>query len=118
MEEPKRRFAAIAEGVEMCVLRRSSDGAMTFLIRMAKGARAPHHDHPGGEETYIVEGRLRIANRADADGRPCPDLVLSAGEYGYAPPGETHDGVAEEAALFFVVAPRGSVIIRNVAVLT
>jgi quercetin dioxygenase-like cupin family protein len=103
----KREFATVADGVELCVLRHHVHRGMTFLIRMRKGARAPLHVHPGGEETYMLEGRLRIQRRVDTAGSPEPDLVLSAGEYAFAPPGETHDGVAEEDALFLVVAPGG-----------
>ncbi len=100
-------FQPIAPGVELGVLRRHADRGMTFLIRMAPGAHAPLHDQPGGEETYMLAGRLRIAHRTDATGAALADATVAAGEYFFAPPGETHDGYAEEAALFFVVAPGG-----------
>src|SRR3954470_2627719 len=91
-------FTTVAPGVEMAVLRRHPDRGATLMFRMAAGAHAPHHDHPGGEETYLVSGKLRIAG-----------TQLTAGDYYYAPPGEVHDGFAEEAAVFFVVAPGGIV---------
>lgn len=91
-------FHIVAPGVELGVLRRHANGGATFLIRMARGAHAPMHDHPGGEETYLVSGKLRIG----------PQLVM-AGEYYYAPPGEVHDGHAEEDTVLFVVAPGGIV---------
>jgi quercetin dioxygenase-like cupin family protein len=106
-QESGRVFAPIAEGVELSLLRKHDGAGATFLIRMARGARAPRHDHAGGEETYVLRGRLRICGRVDAAQNPAPDLVLAAGEYGFAPPGETHEGVAEEEALFLVVAPGG-----------
>ena len=56
----------IAEGVGMSLLRKHDGGGTTFLIQMAKGSRAPRHDHAGGEETYILRGRLRICARVDA----------------------------------------------------
>jgi quercetin dioxygenase-like cupin family protein len=102
-----RVFLPISDGVEISFLRRHEGAGATFLIRMAKGARAPRHDHAGGEETYLLRGRLRICARLDAAGAPVPDLVLAEGEYGFAPPGETHEGIAEEDALFLVVAPGG-----------
>ena len=95
---PVSEFRSVAPGVELCMLRQHPDRGATFLIRMAAGAHAPLHDHPGGEETYLISGKLRIGTR---------DLV--AGDYHYAPPGEIHDGYAEEAAVFFVVAPGGLV---------
>jgi quercetin dioxygenase-like cupin family protein len=99
-------FTPIAEGVEMRVLRRHERG-MTFLIRMRPGAVAPLHEHPGGEETFVLEGRLRIQKRVTAERAPEPDIVLSKGEYAFVPPGEVHAGLAEEGALFLVVAPGG-----------
>ncbi len=113
--ETSNSFQVIAEGVEMRILRVAPSGGLTFLIRMKKGARAPLHHHPGGEETYLIEGRLRIQSRVDADSNPVPDVVLGAGDYVFAPPGETHDGIAEEDALFFVVAPEGVAASRETA---
>ena len=100
-------FTTIAEGVEMGVLRRHEGQGMTFLIRMQPGSRAPRHNHPGGEETYMLEGRLRICERVSAGGEAEPDLVLAAGEYGFVPPGEKHEGIAEGVTRFLVVAPAG-----------
>lgn len=100
-------FRSIAPGVEMSVLRAHDGGGSTFLIRMQRGARAPLHDHPGGEETYILSGTLRIQHRRSADGQDLPDVVLPSGAYLHAPPGEVHDGIADEACLFFVVAAGG-----------
>jgi quercetin dioxygenase-like cupin family protein len=102
-----RIFDTIAEGVALSMLRKHPEGGLTFLVRMQKGALAPRHEHPGGEETYLLEGRLRIQGRVDAARTPVPDLVLSPGDYVFIPPGETHDGVAEEDALLLVVAPGG-----------
>ena len=93
-----RPFKTVAPGVDLSVLRSDELGSLTFLVRIAKGARAPHHDHPGGEETYVVSGKLRIGGRR-----------LVAGDYHYTPPGEQHDGQADEDTLLFVVAPRGIV---------
>jgi quercetin dioxygenase-like cupin family protein len=97
----------IADGVEMRVLRRHADQGMTFLIRMRHGSVAPLHDHPGGEETYVLEGQLSIRSRLNATRVAEPDVVLNAGEYVFVPPGETHDGLAEGSTLFLVVAPGG-----------
>jgi quercetin dioxygenase-like cupin family protein len=80
---------------------------MTFLLRMAKGARAPLHHHPGGEETFMISGKLRIEHRVDAAGATLADAIVAPGTYLFAPPGETHDGLALEDCLFFVVAAGG-----------
>ena len=110
---PSPAFRTTAPGVELCLLRQHVDHGMTFLVRMSAGARAPLHDQPGGEETYMIAGRLRIEHRVDAGGGVLPDAVVGSGEYFFAQPGETHDGIAEEAALFFVVAPGGVAPVRR-----
>ncbi|MDF2691738.1 MAG: hypothetical protein K0S65_121 [Labilithrix sp.] len=89
------------------MLRLHHDGGLTFLIRMPKGARAERHGHPGGEETYILSGTLRIDRRVDATERPQPDLRLAAGDYVFVPAGEVHEGFAEEDTVFLVIAPGG-----------
>ena len=103
----QRVFMPRSPGVEICVLRVHPEGGLTFLVRMQKGARAERHGHPGGEETYIVSGRIRIDRRVDADKQPQPDLLLSAGDHFFAPADEVHEGVAEDDCTLFVVAPSG-----------
>ena len=103
----QRVFMPRSPGVEICVLRVHPEGGLTFLVRMQKGARAERHGHPGGEETYIVSGRIRIDRRVDADKQPQPDLLLSAGDHFFAPADEVHEGVAEDNCTLFVVAPSG-----------
>jgi len=103
----QRVFMPRSPGVEICVLRVHPEGGLTFLVRMQKGARAERHGHPGGEETYIVSGRIRVDRRVDADKQPQPDLLLSEGDHFFAPAGEVHEGVAEDDCTLFVVAPSG-----------
>jgi quercetin dioxygenase-like cupin family protein len=83
-------------GVETCRLRAHGRDGLTMLIRMAAGARAPRHRHAGGEETYVLTGRIRIGEHE-----------LSAGDYLWTPPGLAHDGHALEDTLFLVVLPEG-----------
>ncbi len=90
-------FNEVAPGVEFAVLRQhDTNSGLTTFVRMQKGARARHHGHPGGEETYLVSGRLRVG-----------DTTLGPGDYLWTAEGESHDGFAEEASLFFVVLPGG-----------
>src|SRR5690348_7388507 len=108
---PSPPFVETSPGVELCMLRQHAHGGMTFMVRMQQGAWAPFHDHPGGEETYMVSGRLRIAHRRDVEGASQPDAVVGTGQHFFALPGEKHDGVAEEECLFFVVAPGGVAVV-------
>jgi quercetin dioxygenase-like cupin family protein len=102
-----RVFLPRSPDVEICVLRAHPDGGLTFLVRMEKGGRAERHGHPGGEETYLLTGKLRIDRRVGADEQPRPDVVLAAGDHVFVPPGEVHEGYAEEDTTFLVVAPGG-----------
>ena len=103
----QRVFMPRSPGVEICVLRRHPEGGLTFLVRMQKGARAERHGHPGGEETYVVSGRIRIDRRMDAAKQRQPDVLLSDGDHFFAPADEVHEGVAEDDCTLFVVAPNG-----------
>ncbi|WP_437928632.1 cupin domain-containing protein [Sorangium sp. So ce291] len=87
----------VAPGIQFSFLRRHGGGqGLTALVRMEKGAHARHHNHPGGEETYLVSGKLRIGER-----------TLLPGDYLWTAPGESHEGYAEEESIFFVVLPGG-----------
>jgi len=95
-------WRTVAPGVEFCVLRAHGGDGMTLLVRMAAGADARLHDHRGGEETYIVSGKLRIGERH-----------LVAGDYLWTQPGESHDGHAEVETVFFVVLPDGLQVVER-----
>jgi quercetin dioxygenase-like cupin family protein len=100
-------FHERSPGVELGILRKHANGGLTFIIRMRGGARAERHGHPGGEETYVFSGRVRIDRRVDAEGQALPDATLAMGDYLFAPPGEVHEGYAEEDTTFLVVTPGG-----------
>ena len=84
------------EGVEMCGLRQNEHGGGAVLLRVAKGARFPTHDHPGGEEVYVVYGRATVG-----------EVVVNQGDYLWTPPNNTHDLRAEEDTLLFISSPTG-----------
>ena len=82
-------------GVSYKSLRMSGErNAGTYLVKMAPGTSYPPHDHPQGEEVYVVSGSMRVG--ADR---------LSAGDYLYTPPGAAHDADTSEGCVFFVVLP-------------
>jgi quercetin dioxygenase-like cupin family protein len=95
-----RPWKTVSPGVQFCFLRTHADTGVTALVRLEAGARVPLHEHPGGEETYMISGKLTLGDR-----------TLQAGDYLWTPPGAPHDGVAEEAAELFLVLPGG---IKNV----
>lgn len=61
------------------------------LVRFDPGFEAPDHDHPGGEEIFVIEGGLE-----DADGR------YAAGDWLRLPPGSRHRPRSREGCLLYV----------------
>ncbi|HKL62677.1 MAG TPA: cupin domain-containing protein [Woeseiaceae bacterium] len=61
------------------------------LYRLARGSRVPEHEHPGGEETFVLEGGL-------ADG----EREYLAGDWLRLPPGSRHAVTSEAGAVLWV----------------
>jgi len=47
------------DGVQIKVLR-EHDAVLSYLLRLAPGARLPPHRHPQDEECIVILGRLRV----------------------------------------------------------
>jgi quercetin dioxygenase-like cupin family protein len=83
-------------GVSVKALRRDPEtGASTALVKLEAGATFPAHDHPAGEEVFVLEGDVLIG----------PDR-LGAGDYLYTPPGGKHAASSQNGCLFLVTLPR------------
>ncbi len=61
------------------------------LYRFAPGASVPLHDHPGGEEVFVIDGAIE-----DEHGR-CP-----AGTWLRMPPGSSHAPFSKEGCTLYV----------------
>jgi anti-sigma factor ChrR (cupin superfamily) len=61
------------------------------LWKLAAGARLQRHDHPGGEETFVLDGVL-----ADELGR------YPKGAWLRTPPGSAHEPFSQEGCLLYV----------------
>lgn len=57
----------------------------TFLLKFEPGATYPAHDHPGGEECFVLEGEIHFGGDH-----------LRKGDYLYTAPGNKH-GVRSDA---------------------
>jgi quercetin dioxygenase-like cupin family protein len=88
----------IAPGVERGELRPTKPGAGAAVLRFAKGSCAGLHRHPGGEELFMLSGRLRIG-----------DQVLDPGDYLYTPPNGINDAEAIEDVVLFQLQPESAV---------
>jgi quercetin dioxygenase-like cupin family protein len=53
--------------------------APSFLLRFEPGASYPYHNHPAGEELFVLSGACLIEG-----------TTLEAGDYLYTPPGSKH----------------------------
>lgn len=58
------RWQPFGEGVQIKVLR-ENDGVMSYLLRLAPGARLPAHRHPMDEECIVLEGALKVGTRIE-----------------------------------------------------
>jgi anti-sigma factor ChrR (cupin superfamily) len=65
-----------------------ASGSVTALIRMAPGARLPHHEHPLSEQSFVLKGVLE-----DGDGS------CAAGNFVWRPAGSRHEAWSAEGCL-------------------
>ena len=80
-------------GIFLKVLRfdSSTRRAPTILLKFEPGASYPAHNHPGGEEIFILEGEIRVGKDH-----------LRKGDYLYTPPDNRH-AVASQAGCVILV---------------
>jgi len=84
-----------AKGIFVKVLRYNerTKRAPSFLLKFEAGAKYPFHNHPGGEEVFVLEGSVFFN-----------DVELFAGDYLYTPKDFKHS----------VHSPKGCVLLFNV----
>jgi quercetin dioxygenase-like cupin family protein len=93
--EAEWRALSVA-GASVKVLRADkATGGSTSLVRFEGGTRFPAHNHPGGEEVFVLEGDLLIGRDR-----------LKAGDYLYTPPDGKHAASSERGCVFMVTLPR------------
>jgi anti-sigma factor ChrR (cupin superfamily) len=84
----------VFDGVDLAPLNMTKEGRGSFLLRFRPGAICPMHNHPGGEEIYVVTGKGRLN-----------ELAIAAGDFIRTPPGESHALHAETEVLIHVITP-------------
>jgi quercetin dioxygenase-like cupin family protein len=84
----------VGDGVTMAPLRVEAGGAGTAYLRFAPGAVSPLHRHPGGEDLFVIRGRLRVGER-----------ILEANDFLHTAPGGVHDAEAHEETLVLISVP-------------
>ena len=83
-------------GVHVKVLRLegATGRAPTILLRFEPGATYPPHNHPGGEEIFVLEGDVRLGKDH-----------LRAGDYLYTAPNNKHGVSSETGCVLLLVVP-------------
>ena len=83
-------------GLDVKVLRHDkASQESSFLIRLQPGGRIPPHDHPAGEELYVLEGDFQVG----------PEK-LGPGDYLYTPPNGIHAASSQGGCVVLVVLPK------------
>ena len=84
-----------APGLDYSGLRAHASGGATVFLRFAAGSKGAPHNHPEGEELYVVSGDITVGGRR-----------LRTGDYLYTPPNQAHDAVAHEETVLLLHAPK------------
>lgn len=74
----------------------------TMLLKFDAGARYPVHNHPAGEEIYVIEGDIHLGKDH-----------LHAGDYIYTAPGNIHAVRTDGGCVVLLKAPEQVVIIQK-----
>ena len=90
-------------GISVKVLRfdQGTGRAPTILLKFEPGAAYPAHDHPAGEEVFVLEGQVTFGKRR-----------LQAGDYLYTPPGGKHAVWSQKGCVMLLCVPEEVVILN------
>ena len=90
-------------GISVKVLRfdKANGRAPTFLLKFEPGATYPAHDHPAGEEVFVLEGEVSFGKHH-----------LKAGDYLYTPPWGKHAVWSKQGCVMLLCVPEEVVILK------
>ncbi|MDJ1472417.1 dimethylsulfonioproprionate lyase family protein [Xanthocytophaga flava] len=82
------------KGISVISLRYDTDThrSPSILLRFEPGASYPYHNHPGGEEIYVVSGEAILEN-----------TTLKEGDYLYTPPGFKHSVTSQTGCTLLLI---------------
>lgn len=66
----------------------------SILLKFEAGAKYPYHNHPGGEEIFVIDGSCIIG-----------ETTLNQGDYLYTPPNFKHSVKSETGCTLLLVIP-------------
>lgn len=101
---PLKEEGVDTKGIFVKVLRyeESSRRVPTFLLKFEAGASYPYHNHPAGEEVFVLEGDATIGGEK-----------LLAGDYLYTPPNFKHAVKSENGCVLLFVVPEEVEILKT-----
>lgn len=67
---------------------------ISFLLRFEAGASYPNHNHPAGEDLFVVEGEVRVGS-----------LDLREGDFLYTPPDHAHAVTSAQGCVVLFTVP-------------
>lgn len=70
------------------------DRSTTILLKFEPGASYPYHNHPAGEEIYVLNGEATLEG-----------TTLAAGDYLYTPPGFKHSVSTQTGCTLLLIIP-------------
>lgn len=76
--------------------------APTILLKFEAGATYPAHNHPGGEEIFVLEGDVRLGKDH-----------LQKGDYLYTAPNNKHAVSSEDGCIILVNVPEEVEILKR-----
>lgn len=66
----------------------------TILLKFEAGATYPYHNHPAGEEIFVISGEATLES-----------ATLSSGDYLYTPPGFKHSVTTKTGCTLLLMIP-------------
>ncbi len=94
--KPLKEDGVNTEGIFIKILRhdKNSKRAPSILLKFEPGAKYPVHNHPGGEEVFVLEGQVKFGNKN-----------LSAGDYLFTPKNGKHAVWSKKGCIMLLVIP-------------
>ena len=89
-------------GVKVLRFDKATRRAPTIMLKFDPGASYPAHNHPGGEEIFVLEGEIRLGKDH-----------LRAGDYIFTAPGNRHAVHSEGGCVILVNVPEEVEILKE-----
>jgi anti-sigma factor ChrR (cupin superfamily) len=93
--KPLKEEGLDTSGIYVKTLRVDNNGRPpSFLLKFDKGASYPYHNHPAGEELFVLEGTCIIEG-----------ANLEEGDYLYTPPNFKHSVKTDTGCILYFIVP-------------